>query len=166
MNKIFISPYSRKLKSGKINAKNFPYWREVVEGLHKEGYQIVQVGQSGQGEEPIGSDNMLFNTNLHELEEIVKRDCLTWISVDNFFHHLCAFINKPGVVIFGKSHPEIWGYPINKNLLKDRKYLRPDAYGFWEEVEHNPEVFVEPQVVIDAVKEMIEKNSIVEKFPQ
>jgi len=42
---IIISPYSKKLMSGKNNPKNYPYWKELIR-LIKE--PIVQVGIEGE----------------------------------------------------------------------------------------------------------------------
>lgn len=42
---IIISPYSKALRNGKTNAKNYPYWKELIE-LIKE--PIVQVGIDGE----------------------------------------------------------------------------------------------------------------------
>jgi len=44
---ILISPYSRPLRNGKNNPKNFPYWREVVD-LLKTKNDIVQIGVEGE----------------------------------------------------------------------------------------------------------------------
>ena len=42
---IIISPYSKALRSGKRNPKNYPYWQELIE-LIKE--PIVQIGIEGE----------------------------------------------------------------------------------------------------------------------
>ena len=53
-----------------------------------------------------------------------------WISVDSFFQHFCSYYKIPnGIVIFSQSDPNIFGYPGNINILKDRAYLRPDQIG-------------------------------------
>ena len=79
---IIISPYSKALKNKKPNAKNYPYWKELIE-LIKE--PIVQVGI--EGEEQLVDD---FRKNL-TLDELGKRvdQCKTWISCDSFMQHFC-----------------------------------------------------------------------------
>jgi hypothetical protein len=87
----------------------------------------------------------------------------TWtafISVENFFPHFVHYNfkgEKKGIVLFGKSDPEIFGYPENINLLKDKSYLRWDQFGPWEMTDFVKEAFVEPQVVYDNIMNIIEK---------
>ena len=42
---IIISPYSKKLISGKENPKNYPYWEELIASIDEP---IVQVGIAGE----------------------------------------------------------------------------------------------------------------------
>lgn len=154
---ILISPYSRPLRNSKRNAKNYPWFEEVVDILKKQGEQVVQIG--AKGEDKInGVDECIFGASFDEIGELVER-CSTWVSVDNFFHHFCFSVAKPGVVIFGPSDPNIYGHPQNVNLLKDRKYLRPDQFGFWESVEYSEDRFVDPETVTKAIRTIVgEKN--------
>jgi ADP-heptose:LPS heptosyltransferase len=144
---IIISPFSRNLDTS-INAKNFPLWKEVVASLKERQFKVVQVGLNN--EELIGADEVQFNQPLSELAKRVSK-CVTWASVDNFFHHFATYHQRRGVVIFGKSDPAIFGHSINLNLLKDRKYLRPDQYNIWAGVPHDPQVFVSPEIVVNAI---------------
>ena len=75
---IIISPYSKALRNGKRNPKNYPYWQELIE-LIKE--PIVQIGI--EGEEQLVPD-FRKNLSLSELRELVNQ-CRTWISCDSFF---------------------------------------------------------------------------------
>ena len=148
--KIIISPYSRQLRSlGKENPKNYPFWNDVVSGLKLNGVYIYQIGV--QGEKKIeGVDEFLVNKSLKDLEVLVK-ECDTWISVDNFFQHLCYLIDKPGIVLFGPSDPLIFGHKENINLLKDRKFLRKFQFASWEDISKNDDVFVFPDEVINTI---------------
>jgi ADP-heptose:LPS heptosyltransferase len=84
--------------------------------------------------------------------------CDTWISIDSFLQHLCAYKNlKPGIVLWGLSDPELFGYKHNINLLKDRKYLRPDQYRWWNDVPYNADAFISPDEVIKALGNVIIK---------
>lgn len=151
--KVIISPFSRCLRNGKTNPKDYPFWKEVVQILHKSGINVVQIG--GNGEESIGADEYKVGLPLSELGELlISSD--TWISVDNFFNHFCALYKKPGVVIFGKSDPKIFGYDQNINLLKDRKFLRPLQFDVWDSEIFDSSVFVEPEVVCKAVCNLIQ----------
>jgi len=148
MKKILISPYSRSMRNEKRNPKNYPFWNEVIQGLQKKKLHVIQIGLNG--EEKLNANEFAFNKTLEELEELVSFS-KTWISVDNFFHHFCYLLGVPGVVIFGRSDPNIFGHQTNDNLLKDRCYLRAAQFNFWEEVEYSTECFVEPEIVIETV---------------
>ena len=46
---IVISPYSKKLRNGKENPKNYPYWEELIAWIQiNVGFDIVQVGVEGE----------------------------------------------------------------------------------------------------------------------
>jgi ADP-heptose:LPS heptosyltransferase len=148
MRKVIISPYSRVMRNGKENPKNYPYWSEVIKGLQKKKLHVIQIGV--KNEQRLNANDFAFDKSLDELSELIKI-CTAWASVDNFFHHLCYLLEKPGVVIFGKSDPKIFGHELNDNLLKDRSYLRPAQFNFWEDVEYSTECFIEPQVVVETI---------------
>lgn len=138
---IIISPYAKKLLSGKQNPKNYPYWNELIALINEP---IIQVGI--EGEQQLVPD---FRKNLPiaELRKLI-RECRTWISCDSFFQHLAWDEKKPGIVLWSVSDPLIFGHPENINLLKSRSYLAPNQFLWWEYVEHKNERFVEPQEVI------------------
>jgi len=141
---IIIAPFAKPIN--KPHPKNYPYWKEVIAGLSNE--HIIQVGVAG--EEQLVTD-FRRNLSLQQLKELVLQ-CRTWVSVDSFFQHFCWDIGKPGVVIFGPSDPKIFGHPENINLLKDRKYLREKQFWLWEQCEYNQDAFVDPEIVINTVK--------------
>ena len=152
MKAIIISPYSRRLrgdKSKNTNPKDYPYWEELVKLLKENHCYIIQIGTAGE-KKVEHVDELVFNKPLKELKKLVN-ECDTWISVDNFFQHFCSLIGKPGIVLFGQSDPLIFGHPENINLLKDKKYLRPDQFNIWEACEVNNEAFVAPQEVLKKV---------------
>jgi ADP-heptose:LPS heptosyltransferase len=161
MKKIIISPYSKKPRKtkptdpDKINPKNYPFWNLVVVKLKAKGYHVIQVGVAG--EEPIGANEIKSNLSIKDLKELLM-SCSTWASVDNFFNHFATYYGKKGVVIFGRSDPEIYGYAQNINLLKDRSCLRVDQFGLWESDEFRRDVFVDSDIVIDAIEKLSEQN--------
>ena len=138
---IIIAPYAQKLRTGGVNPKNYPHWEELIKLINEP---IVQVGITG--EKQLVDD---FRTNLpiSELKALLK-ECRTWIGVDSFFQHLGWIENKKGIVLWGPSDPLIFGHPENVNLLKDRSYLAPNQFLWWEQTECNDERFVEPNEVI------------------
>lgn len=146
---IIISPYSRGLRNGKNNPKNFPYWEAVVSELKEKNCYVIQVG--GKGEKEIeGVDEFIVGLPLKKVSELIE-DCDTWCSVDNFFPHLAHHQEKAGVVIFGQGDPNIFGYPENKNLLKSRTYLREKQFETWESAEYKKAAFVTADRVVNAL---------------
>ena len=132
---IIISPYAKPLPNGGVNPKNYPYWQDLLKLIDEP---VVQVGVDSELQL---TQDFRKNLSLQELAELV-RECRTWISCDSFFQHFCWDLGKPGVVIWGQSDPNIFGHPENINLLKDRKYLAPNQFLWWEQTEHNPDRFV------------------------
>lgn len=144
---IVIAPYSQKLRNGLVNPKNYAYWPNLVKLLEKK-HKLVQVGVNG--EIPLVKDTR-FNLPLKELKTLIQGSS-TWISVDSFLPHLAKHVNKPGVVLWGKSDPNIFGYPENLNIIKDRKYLRPNQFDIWEAETFDASAFVEHNEVYRLIK--------------
>jgi len=161
MSTIVISPYSQKMRPGatsETNPKNYPCWEEVVDKLNKVGVSCVQIGVTGE-KKLEGVSDFKTGLSLDELSVLVQ-SCDAWTAVDNFFPHFCKAKHpeKPGVVIWGKSDPLIFGYEHNTNLLKDRKFLRHDQYDIWEKEAHEPQVFVSAKKVKDAIMKLLKKE--------
>jgi ADP-heptose:LPS heptosyltransferase len=140
---IIISPYSKTLRNGKINPKNYPYWKELIRLIDEP---IVQVGI--EGEEQL-VDDFRKNLSLPELRKLIQ-ECRTWISCDSFFQHLGWDEKKRGIVLWSVSDPIIFGHAENINLLKDRKNLK-DQFLWWEHTEFDENKFVSPEKVIECL---------------
>lgn len=138
---IIIAPFSQKLRNGKNNPKNYPYFKELLALIEEP---IVQVGVDGE-EQLV--DDFRKNLSLDELEVLLK-GCRTWISVDSFFQHFAWDLGKPGIVLWGQSDPNIFGHQENINLLKDRSYLRTHQFWMWEQCEYRDDCWVDPEEVI------------------
>ena len=132
---IVISPYSRPLKSGKTNPKNYPFWEELIAMIDEP---IVQIGIEGEVQLV---EDFRKDLPISELKKLLA-ECRTWISCDSFFQHLGWIEGKKGVVLWSVSDPLIYGHPENINLLKDRKYLAGNQFLWWEAYDHNAETFV------------------------
>ena len=150
---IIISPYAKKLINGRVNPKNYPYWKELIELIDEP---IVQIGLDG--EQQLTED---FRTNLSisELKSLIH-DCRTWIGVDSFFQHLCWAEGKKGIVLWSVSDPLIFGHPENINLLKDRNRLAVNQFLWWEAIEHNPDNFVKPEDILLHINDVESLKSI------
>ena len=132
---IVISPYSRPLKSGKNNPKNYPFWEELIAMIDEP---IVQIGIEGEVQLV---EDFRKDLPISELKKLLA-ECRTWISCDSFFQHLGWIEGKKGVVLWSVSDPLIYGHPENINLLKNRKYLAGNQFLWWEAYDHNTETFV------------------------
>lgn len=158
MKQVIISPFSRSLPDGRRNPKDYPYWSEVIKELKKKDIHLLQIGVIGE-KVLEGVDEFLPNLSLEKLADLAI-SCDTWVSIDSFFQHLCDLVQKPGVVIWGKSDPKLFGHMQNKNLLKDEKYLRAGQFESWTCTEWNEEVFVSPQIVVKAILEILDNKEI------
>ena len=138
---ILIAPYSKPLRTGGNNPKNYPYWKELIYLINEE---IIQVGVDG--EEQLVPE-FRKDLPLGDLRFLIG-ECRTWISVDSFFQHLAWDCGKKGIVLWGQSDPKIFGHPENTNLLKDRSYLREKQFWLWEQCEYREEAFVKPAEVL------------------
>ena len=139
---IIISPYSFDPK----HAKSYPYWDALIPKIKEFGYKLIQIGR--KDEVPLtGMDDYWWDYPLSFLSEYTKT-CSGWIGVDNFFQHLvnCVDTEVKGVVIWGVSDPLIFGYDYNTNILKGRKYLRPDQFGTWRNKREDGSMIVDSYI--------------------
>lgn len=144
---ILISPYSQKLRNGKENPKNYPYWKELVIALRERGHYLIQIGTLSEA--LLDVQEARLNCSLEELKKLLE-ECDIWISVDNFLPHLAKEIKK-GIVLWGKSDPRLFGYADNINLVKDSRLFRSKQFDIWEREEFSSDVFVEPEEVLKAL---------------
>jgi ADP-heptose:LPS heptosyltransferase len=96
-----------------------------------------------------------MDASLDTLGELLSK-CETWISVDNFFPHLANLYGKKGIVLWGQSDPNIFGYQYNLNLLKSRSYLREKQFDIWEACEPKEDAFLTPQEVLGLTERRIQ----------
>lgn len=162
---IIISPYSRncipdentKEGSSLASPKNYPYWTSIIKALKEKGFtNIVQIGLEGETKLE-GVDDVKFNLPLKEVEELVSQ-CRIWLSVDNFLPHLANAVGKKGVVIFTITNPDVFGYRQNRNLLKDKKFIREGFLRFRQE-EVQTKSYVSPREVVEAVLSLISEET-------
>lgn len=126
----------------------------MVDGLVSGGHEVVQVSCSG---EPDISVQRMNDLPLDKIAELMKASS-TFICVDNFFHHMAWTLGQSGVVIFGPSDPDIFGHSENINLLKDRSFLRIRQFGLWSQEKPNPDSFIGPTAVLEAVRLSIKRR--------
>jgi ADP-heptose:LPS heptosyltransferase len=142
---ILLSPFPRPMRNGKRNPKEYPWWPELVALLPG---RVLQLGVAG---EPSVAGEALRNAPLAAVRSLIHQ-CGVWIAVDNFLQHMAHQLPKPGAVLWGKSDPNIFGYPENLNLLKSRSCLRERQFDIWEPEPYDPQVFVAPQEVLGRIQ--------------
>jgi ADP-heptose:LPS heptosyltransferase len=147
---ILLFPWSRKTTDGRPSPKNYPYWAEVVKAFPDKVHQLSCYDEPSVPGCLMRSNDLL----LAEIKNLLN-NCNTWMSVDNFAHHLAWSIDKKGVAIFGSSDPNIFGHQENINILKDRRFLRQRQFGLWAEEQLDPKIFVSPDIVIEAVSKLL-----------
>ena len=152
--KVAIFPFAANngLVTGET-PKAWPYFKELVEMLSAKGVECHQFCASEPTEY---CDTVFRNTPLSKLHAKVK-EYDTFVSVDSFYQHMnhCGD-KKIGVVIFTVSDPKIYGYPYNKNILKDEKYLRNNQYLLYRYEDLNRNACPEPHAVFEAVMSLLE----------
>ena len=155
MKQVVISPFAQLLRNGKENPKNFPYWKELVQLMVQSNIKVIQIGSAK--DKPIeGVTEFKQNLKFIEIKDLIAKSD-TWISVDSFLQHLCAYYKSPrGIVIFGKSDPKIFGYTRNINMLKSERFLRKHQMWLWEQEDFNAEVFVTAQEVMRALSKILD----------
>ena len=142
---IIIHPFSKALPSGKVNPKNFPYWQTLIAMVDEP---IVQIGVTGERQLV---DDFRCDLPIAKLRSLIQ-ECRTWVGVDSFFQHLCWTENKPGVVLWSVSDPMIFGHPGNTNLLKDRRFLTPNQFLWWDATEFDIDSFLLPMEIIPHIQ--------------
>ncbi len=147
MSTIIIVPFARKKFDGTTNPKTYPFWNEVIEQLQSK-YHLVQVGE--RGEDKLVQD-VRFNLSQKEHKKLLS-EALTFMSVDTWYPHFAHKQGKPGVVIWGKSNPRIFGYETHFNIYKDTRYFRKEQFRVWNDEPYDVSVFLEPSKVIEAVE--------------
>jgi hypothetical protein len=116
-----------------------------------EGHKIYQIGRSGE-RRLAGIKDYWFDLPFVELQKKI-RDCWFWISGDNFVQHMVYAMPESvkGVVLWGVSDPNLFGYDHNLNILKSTFYLRKHQFMWWNDVKRIDESFEEPQKVMEKI---------------
>jgi ADP-heptose:LPS heptosyltransferase len=120
------------------NCKSYPYWDELV--LLLKDHEVKEIKGILPEQEIIDLVNW----------------CDIWITIDTFLQHLCAYHKlKKGIVLWGKSNPQYFGYKDNINLYKDEKYFRVNQFrnwtSEWNDIVNNPAAFVSPETILKAI---------------
>ena len=89
---------------------------------------------------------------------------LLYILYNNIHYEATFYYTDKDILLTVSDDLEIiLGHKITENsnyinLLKDRKYLRPDQYNVWEGVECDSECFVNPKTIITTIQGVLNVN--------
>ena len=111
--------------------RNYNQGQEVVNLLREAlpGVNIIVFGHDNE-QEPLLNTKAFnnFGGNPKFVDKIdfmiLAKYCVSFISIDSSLQHMCSNkpFNKKGVVLWGTSKPEMFGYTQNKNLISDYPY--------------------------------------------
>ena len=153
--RILIAPYSKNLRNGNKNPKNWDKFPELIKRLQSKGHEIVQIVY---GDEPQLLCEHIVNPIFESLVEELHK-CDLFISIDTYLQHAAHYIGKRGIAIFTVSDPSMFGYEDNVNLFVSKEKFRPNQLDVWENSEYDPTAFVSVNVVMTAFEHHWEKSA-------
>lgn len=162
----FASSWQDKDGNWHENAKNYPFWNELIKAI-KLTYPKMKVIQTGLGMEPAldGIDEKRSDLTLQQLRELLLGS-KTFISSDTYLQHLGAKYNKRGIVLWGQNNPKCFGHKLHENLYVNSQYFRKDIWSIWQGVSRINESFVRPGVVLAALKEELKRQEWAAQIPE
>jgi ADP-heptose:LPS heptosyltransferase len=104
-----INPTSRSSKNQEWPIEN---WERLVSELNEINF--IQLGSS---DEPHlkGTIDLRGKTSIRESIALIN-NMNGYVGVDSFLGHVTGAVSTPSVILFGPSHPQVWGHPKNVNL--------------------------------------------------
>lgn len=140
---LIISPYSKKLLGKDFSPKDYPHWIELIESLNNH-FTTVQIGEIKEKE--LNCNELILGASFEELVKLTEGK--NWLSVDSFLPHLINSTHKTsGVVIFGISDPEIFGYGYNMNVIKGHQFIKKNKFEFYSEKDVNLDAWLKPNIL-------------------
>ncbi len=146
---ILFAPFAARAPqlNGNRSPKDYPFAKELADLIIAK-HKLIQVG--GEGDEQL-ADDFRKNPSFDEVSQLISTSD-TGICVDSYLQHHFWLLEKPAIVLWGISDPKIFGHQLHKNLLRDRSFLRHNQFDLYYANEHNPEAFVKPEEVLEALK--------------
>jgi ADP-heptose:LPS heptosyltransferase len=89
-------------------------WQNIAAELKGKGIFVVQAGLKDDTYIK-GTYSLLGMTTSQQLISLLKRSDAI-ICVDNFIMHAAHIIKKPAVIIWGPTHPTVYGYPEHTHI--------------------------------------------------
>lgn len=147
---ILFAPFaaSQPHLNGSGSPKSIPLAKELAQIIMAAGHQLIQIG--GEEDEQVTPD-FRKNLSFDEVGKLIETSD-TAICCDSYLQHHCWLLNKKAIVIWGISDPLIFGHSLHHNLLKDRRFLRPNQFDLYYSDQHRPDAFPSPWKVIEELR--------------
>lgn len=151
--KILIQPFPARLPHREVHPKTYAFWPDLITLLKSGDYITYQL--MVKDDEKLPCDNYIVDKSLKEIKDMLN-DYDILICCDSFLQHLAWYSGYKGkcVVIFSQSDSRIFGHDCNWNILKDKKYLRPDQFGVWNHCKYTPDAFEYPDTIFKYIQEV------------
>lgn len=117
MKTLLVFPFSRILRNGQPNPKNYTPFGSILQDLHVAGVHTIQCGVSTDPH--IGAKEYLIDASINQIWGKALA-CDAFLSVDSFFPHLAhalqsEYVSKngrtfPGVVVWNVTQHSMFGY--------------------------------------------------------
>ena len=89
-------------------------WSELALKFLKAGFEVAQIFHHPINSELPGVTGVQVNSISESMQ--VLEGCEFWVSVDSYLPHIAASTRKRGVVLWGSTSPNVWGWPQNRNI--------------------------------------------------
>jgi len=104
--------------------RNYKQGQQVI-NLLKEALpniNIIIFGHDNESMPLLNTTQSIFTDKLDFM--ILAKHCLSFICIDSSLQHMCSnrTFNKKGIVLWGATKPEMFGYENNVNLLSEYPY--------------------------------------------
>lgn len=96
-------------------------WETLCAGLLDMGCFVLQIGQH-RDEYVRKSYSILGLTTPKQALQVLRRASVV-VTVDCFLMHAAHHVGVPSVVLWGPTHPEVYGYPEQHHLLPDNECI-------------------------------------------
>ena len=106
------------------SGRNYHDGQELI-NLIKEALPDINIIVFGHSNEPAPLLNTTESIFIDKLDfMILAKYCLSFISIDSCLQHICSnkSFNKKGIVLWGSSKANMFGYDKNINLVSEYPY--------------------------------------------
>ena len=115
--------------------RNYKHGQEVINLLKEEipNLNIIVFGHDNEQEQLLNVTQSIFVDKLDFM--ILAKYCLSFLCIDSSLQHICSNkdFNKKGVVLWGTTKKNMYGYEKNCNLMTEHPYA----------------IDIEPKIIVD-----------------